>query len=103
VTQVERPAHAAIVRVLQADSSLIGGAAANELAVRKLPQRRAGEQAGLDDFGHAVEALVRRKRLEQRRIDDRPVRPMEGADEVLCLRQVDSGLASDGRVDLAHQ
>src|SRR6185437_15944650 len=44
-----------------------------------------------------------RERLEQRRVDDRPLRPVEGADEVLPLRQVDRRLAADRRVDLADE
>ena len=43
------------------------------------------------------------QRLEQRRVDHRAVRPVEGADEVLALRQVDRRLAADRRVDLGDE
>ena len=79
------------------------GAAADELVVGQIPQRLAREQAGLDDLGHALEALRRRERLEQRGIDDRADRPVERADEVLALRQVDARLAADRRVDLRDE
>ena len=79
------------------------GAAADELGVGQLPERLAREQPRLHDLGHAVQALGRRQRLEQGRIDHRPDRPVERADEVLALGQVDSGLAADRRVDLPDQ
>ena len=49
------------------------------------------------------EALRLGQRLEQRRIDHGPRRPVEGADEVLALRQVDRRLAADRGVDLGDE
>jgi hypothetical protein len=103
VPQVEHPARPFVVRIAQAHGRLEGGAAPDELGVRQRPDRLAHQEARLDDLRHPVQALVGRQRLDQRRIDDGPDRPVEGADEVLALRDVDRGLASDRRVDLTHE
>ena len=52
-------------------------------------------------LGEALPPLALGQRLEQRRVDHRARRPVERADEVLALGQVDAGLAADRRVDLA--
>ena len=103
VAEVEHLPLAVVVRVAEADGRLEGGAAPDELVVGKLPQRLAGEQAGLHDLGHPLAPLRGRQRLEQRGIDHRAHRPVERADEVLALRQVDRGLAADRRVDLGDE
>ena len=59
----------AIVRIAQAARRLEGGAAANELVVRELPERLARQQSRLHDFRHALEALRLGQGLEQCRID----------------------------------
>ena len=94
---------AAVVRVAEADGGLEGGAAADELVVGQLPERLVREEAGLHHLRHALAPLLRRQRLEQRGVDDRPDGPVEGADEVLALRQVDRGLAADRGVDLRDE
>ena len=48
-------------------------------------------------------ALAVWERLEQSRVDHRPRRPVEGADEVLALREVDRRLAADRGVDLPDE
>src|SRR3954447_7706477 len=79
VAEVQDLPLAALVRVAQADGGLERGAAANELCVRQLPERLAGEQPGLHHLGHPRPALLRREGLEQRGVDQRPLGPVEGA------------------------
>ena len=92
-----------VVRVAEADGSLEGRATADQLSVGQLPQRLTRKQSRFDHFGHPVLPLPLRQRREQRRIDQRPRGPVECADEVLALRQVDRGLAADRRVHLRGQ
>ncbi len=103
VAEVERAPHVAVVGVAEADRGLEGRAAADELRVGQLPERLAGEQPRLHDLGHPVQALGGGQRRDQGRVDDRLRRPVEGADEVLSLREVDRGLAADAGVDLADE
>jgi hypothetical protein len=74
-----------------------------QTAALNAAQRLSGEQPGLHDLGHALEPLGRGQRRQERGIDDRPRGPVERADEVLALRQVDRRLAADGRIDLGEQ
>src|SRR5439155_16762864 len=84
VAEIEdRPLAAALVRVAEADRRLVRDRPANERLVSKLPERLAREQTGFDDLCHALEPLLLGERLEQRRVDHRPRRPVERADEVL--------------------
>ena len=103
VAEVQLAALAAVVRVAQADRGLERRAAPHLLGQRQLPERLAGEQAGLDHLGAPVLELGLRQRLERRRVDHRPHRPVEGADQVLPARQVDRRLAADRGVDLADE
>jgi len=103
VPEVEHLSLAEIVRIAEADGGFEGGAAAHELGLGQLPQRLSRQQPRLHHLGQAVLPLPFGQRGEQRGIDQRPGRPVEGADEVLALGQVDSGLASDRGVHLAGQ
>ena len=103
VAEVELVALAAVVRIPQADRGLERRAAADLLGRRQLPERFAGQQTGLDHLGSSVLELRLRQRLERRRVDHRPHRPMESADQVLRARKVDRSLAADRRVDLADE
>ena len=103
VPEVERLPRAVVVRVAQAERRLEGRAPAHELLVGKLPERLAGEESRLHDLGHSVQPLVGAEGLDERRVDDGARRPVERADEVLALGQVDGRLAADRRVDLADQ
>ena len=103
VAEVELRSLAAVVRVAQADRRLERRAAAHLLVRVELPQRLAGEQPRLHDLGEAVPALLVRERLEERRVDDRLGRPVEGADEVLSLGEIDAHLPADRGVDLADE
>src|SRR4029078_5217627 len=101
VPQVERLPRAVVVRVTQAERRLEGRAAAYQVGGGKLPESLTREQPGLDDLGEPFAALFLGQSLEERRVDHRPDRPVEGADEVLALGEVDRGLAADRRIDLA--
>ena len=103
VAKVEGVARPAVVGVAQAEGCFVRGTAPHELLVGQLPEALTGEQTRLDHFGEPVAALLLGQRREQRRIDHRPRGPVEGADEVLPLRDVDRGLAPDRRIDLADQ
>ena len=61
VAEVQLRALAAVVRVAQAEGGLERRRAAHLLAERQLPDRLAGEQAGLDDLGTPVRGLLRRE------------------------------------------
>ena len=50
---------------------------------------RPGEQPRLHELGHPLPPLALGQRLEQRLVEHDPRRPVEGADEVLALRDVD--------------
>src|SRR5437899_777306 len=89
--------------MLSGDQRVEGGAAPDELVVRQLPERLAGEQAGLHDLGHPLAPLLCGERLEEGRVDHGARGPVERADEVLTLRQVDGGLATNRRVDLRDE
>ena len=78
-------------------------AAPHLLCERQLPERLAREQAGLDHLGPAVRELGVGQRLQERGIDHRPRRPVEGTDEVLRVRKVDRRLAADRGVDLPDE
>ena len=84
-------------------AGLEGGAAADLLLAVGLPDRLAHEQAGLHDLGETVRDLLARQRRERRGVDDHAARPVERADEVLPLRDVDRDLAADRRVDLRDE
>src|SRR5262249_36635424 len=86
VSEVEDRPLAALVWVAQADAGLVEGAPPDELGVRKLPERLAGEPPGRDPLGQACATLALRQRREQRRVAERRLGPVEGADEVLALR-----------------
>ena len=103
VAEVEDRASSAVERVGETDAGLERGAAPHELGLRELPERLARQEARLDHLGHAFAPLPLRQRGEERRVEDRPDRPVEGADEVLPLRQVERRLAADRRVDLAEE
>ena len=96
VAEIQPVPRPAIVRVAQAERRLVGGRAAHvEVA--------AGEQLGLDALGLALPALALGQRLEERLVDHDARGPVERADEVLALRDVDRRLAADARVDLADE
>src|SRR5579864_1426979 len=103
VAEVEDRALPPVVGVAEADGGLERGAAADHLVVRQLPERVAREQAGLHNLTHALPPLRLGQRLEERRVDHGERRPVEGPDEVLPLRQVEAGLAADGRVHLGDE
>ncbi len=103
VAEVELRALAAVVRVAQAQRGLECGGAADLLAGRQLPDRLARQKAGLDDLGPPVRDLLLGERLQREGVDHRPDGPVEGADEVLPVGEVDGGLAPDRRVDLADE
>src|SRR5207245_2352627 len=83
VAEVEDLPLPLVVGVAQANRRLEGRRAADELVVRQLPERLAREQAGLHRLCHPLAALLRGKRLEQRRIDHGAYGPVKRADEVL--------------------
>ncbi len=88
VAEVEPPPHVAVVRVAQADAGFVGrGSAHVELGV--------GEQPRLDQLGQSLPLLALGQRLEQRLVDHHAGRPVERADEVLALGDVDRRLAAD--------
>ena len=64
VPEVQRPANAAVERVADAERGLVGRAAPDELGVGQLPEPLAGEQPGLHDLGHPVQALGGGQRLD---------------------------------------
>ena len=103
VPEIEQLAHPAVVRVPEAERRLVGGAAADELVVRQLPQRLAGEETGLDHLGQPLASVFLGQGREVVGVDDGADRPVEGADEVLALAQVDRRLAADRGVHLADQ
>src|SRR5918994_6806205 len=103
VAQVQHRALAVFVRIAEAYGCLVRGAAADELGLRELPERFAGEEPRLDDLREPLAPLALGQRLEQRGIDHGTNRPVERADEVLALRQVDPRLAADRRVDLPDE
>src|ERR1051325_4724236 len=103
VTEVEDVALRAIVRIAETHGRLERGAAANELLLRQFPQRLAGEQAGLHHLGKALAPLALGQSREERPVDPRADGPVEGADEVLALRQVDRRLSADRGVDLSDE
>jgi hypothetical protein len=96
VPEVQPLAHASVVRVAQAERRLVRRRGADV-------ERAAGEQLGLDPFGLALAPLAFRQGAEQRLVDHDPRRPVERADEVLALRDVDRRLAADGGVDLPDE
>ena len=87
---------AAVVRVAQAERRLVRGGAAHV-------ERPAGEQLGLDAARPPLAPLALGQRREQRLVDHDAHRPVERADEVLALRDVDRRLAADPGVDLADE
>ena len=96
VAEVEPAPRAVVVRVAQAERRLVGGRAAHvELAAREQPR--------LHELGHALPPLALGQRVEQLLVDHDARRPVERADEVLALGDVDRGLAADRRVDLADE
>ncbi len=103
VAEVQHLPLLVVVRVAQAERRLERGAAADELVVAQLPEGLAREQAGLHDLRETFTSLRLGQRLEQRRIDHGAHRPVERADEVLALRDVDRRLAADRRVDLGDE
>ena len=103
VAEVELGAHATVERIAQAERGLEGSAPPHLLREWKLPQRLSREQPGLHHFGGSVPELVLGQRVEERRVHDRLVWPVERADEVLPLGKVDPRLAPDRRVDLADE
>ncbi len=94
---------AVLPRIAKADRRLERRAAPHLLGPAALPHRLAEEKPRLHDLGEAVAELLVRERVEQRRVDDRLARPVERADEVLPLREVDSDLAADRGVDLPDE
>ncbi len=103
MAEVELHACAVLTRVAKADRRLEGRAAPHLLGHAALPHGLAQEQTRLHDLGEAVAELLVRERVEQRRVDDRLARPVERADEVLPLREVDPDLAADRGVDLPDE
>ena len=96
VTEVEPLPRPAIVRVAQAQRSLVRSRPAHV-------ERAAGEQLRLDPLGLALAPFTLRQRREQRFVDHDPGGPVERTDEVLPLRDVDRRLAADARIDLADE
>jgi len=67
VAEVELSPIASIERIAETDASLERGAASYLLCGLQLPDRLAGEQAGLHDFGEPVPELLRGKRRQKAR------------------------------------
>ena len=61
------------------------------------------DEAVFDDFGIAGAKFARRQRLQDVDVGEHQRRLMEGADQILAMRRIDSGLAADGGVDLRQQ
>src|SRR5262245_44510524 len=92
VAEVEVAPGAVVVWVAEAERGLVRRGPAHV----ELPPR---EQLGLDELRSPLPPLALGERLEQRLVQDDSRRPVERADEVLPLRDVDAGLAADPRVD----
>ena len=103
VAEVEDRAAAALVGIREADARLVGGAGADHLRLREIPDVDAREQPGLDHFGHACPALLLRKGRDQLRVDHDLLGIVERAGQVLALAEVDRGLAADPGVHLADE
>ena len=103
VPEVQLDAVAVLVRVTEADGGLECRARADLRFGGEVPERLAQEQTRLHDLGEAVPPLLLRERVEKRRVDQGPRRPVERADEVLALAQVHSHLAADRRVHLTDE
>src|SRR5207244_11474184 len=101
VPEIEQLAHPAVVRVPEAERRLVGGAAADELVVRQLPQRLAGEETGLDHLGQPLASVFLGQGREVVGVDDGADRPVDGADEVLALAQVARRLLAYSGVHMA--
>ena len=66
-------------------------------------QVRAGDQRMLDDLGHPGGELTAAERLQRCHIRNDRRRLLEQPDQVLALRNVESDLAADARVDHGDQ
>ena len=64
---------------------------------------RVGDEAALDDLGHAGDDLVLRQRVQRVEVREDTGRRVERAHQVLALGGVDAGLAADGGVHHAQQ
>ena len=75
----------------------VGGV--GEVLPGEVQDPRVGDEAALDHLGQPCAHVALRQRVQQGEVADDARGLVEGAHEVLSGRQVDPGLAPDGRVD----
>ncbi len=110
VPEVQRRAPAALVRIFGDDASFHGDGALElvdpaERRPRQIlsPQLRVVDDAVLDRLGQAGAHLGGRQGRERQRIRHDQGRRMESADQILALRQIDPGFATQARVNHGEQ
>ena len=110
VAEVEHLAQAAVALVGGDDAQLGPRAGGDDLrrgrvgaGADALPQAAPGDQRRLDHLGVAGGELGARQAGQRVGVADHGAGLVKGADVVLGLLEVDTGLAAVGRVDLGHQ
>src|SRR5690606_29036937 len=99
---------AKLLFVFDDDARLVGAAAGNGFASRRSasedlvlmlfePEEEVlvVDEAVFDDFGIAGGELAARQRIERREVGQHQPGLMEGPDQVLAMRGIDTGLAAD--------
>ena len=111
VAEIQQLAAAGFKFILSDDVTLMLHAACNyaltveiqAVALQILKERAVEQDRSLDDLGAALAENGLRERIQRIKVTEHKSRLMEGADEVLALRQIDGCLSADGGIDHGQQ